>query len=277
MMDANQVWGVDEAIAAMQRLRGARPVVDRGADEPRRRARPRADPPRGRADPRRDRRARPEPRHLQAALPGRGDRRLPDRRVPHRRRERGDRRAPARGEVRHPGLPARGRRRPLRVRPAPRVLRLHRRQRLARGPGRRVGRPPARALPRSRGRRATAATSRPRRPATASRCCPPRSTSTSSRTARRGRRSRARWAANDGGGRESERARPVAASSCGSTATACSQAALLSLRAGPGADPAPADRRRQPDDAGLLHEPEHRQRLLADLGDRRRSRSASCS
>ena len=47
-----------------------RAVVDRGADEPRRRAGPRADPPRDRADPCRDRRARPESRHLQAALPG---------------------------------------------------------------------------------------------------------------------------------------------------------------------------------------------------------------
>ena len=44
MMDANQVWGVDEAIAAMQRARALRPVVDRGADEPRRRPRPRAHP-----------------------------------------------------------------------------------------------------------------------------------------------------------------------------------------------------------------------------------------
>ena len=63
-----------------------------------------------------------------------------------------------------PGLPARGRRRPLRIRPASRRLRLRRRQRLAGEPGRRVGRPPARALPRSRGRRATAATgsARPR-------------------------------------------------------------------------------------------------------------------
>ena len=90
---------------------------------------------RDRADPRRDGRARAEPRDLQAALPGRGDRRLPDRRVPHRRRQRGDRGAAAGGEVRHPRVPARRRRRPLRVRAAPRVLRLHRRQRLARRTG----------------------------------------------------------------------------------------------------------------------------------------------
>ena len=67
----------------------ARPVVDRGADESRRRARPRAHPPRGRADRRRHGRACPEPRDLQAAVPGRRDRRLPDRRLPARRRQRG--------------------------------------------------------------------------------------------------------------------------------------------------------------------------------------------
>ena len=45
-----------------------------------------------------------------------------------------------------PRLSARRRRRPVRVRAAPRGLRLPVRQRLARGPRRRVGRPPARAL-----------------------------------------------------------------------------------------------------------------------------------
>ena len=45
-----------------------------------------------------------------------------------------------------PVCPARRRRRAVRVRPAPGDLRLHRRQRLTRGPGRRVRRPPARAL-----------------------------------------------------------------------------------------------------------------------------------
>ena len=33
MMDANQFWGVDEAIAAMRVLGAVRPVVDRGADQ----------------------------------------------------------------------------------------------------------------------------------------------------------------------------------------------------------------------------------------------------
>ena len=44
MIDANQVWDVDEAIAAMGGLGGVRPMVDRGADEPGRRPRARADP-----------------------------------------------------------------------------------------------------------------------------------------------------------------------------------------------------------------------------------------
>ena len=148
MMDANQVWGVDEAIAWTKALARVRAVVDGGADEPRRHPRPRAHSAGGRADPHRHRRARREPRRLQAALPGGCDRRLPDRRVPRRRGERGARDHPDGGEVRRAGLPARGRRRPVRVRPAPRRLRLHQRQRHAREPRRRVGRPPARALPR---------------------------------------------------------------------------------------------------------------------------------
>ena len=55
MMDANQVWGVDEAIAAMRRASRVRSLVDRGADEPGRRPRSCQDPERRRADPRRDR------------------------------------------------------------------------------------------------------------------------------------------------------------------------------------------------------------------------------
>ena len=73
-VDANQRWDVDEAIDWMARLRAVRPVLDRGADQPRRHPRPRGDRPRRRADPRRDRRARPQPGHVQAAPPGRGDR-----------------------------------------------------------------------------------------------------------------------------------------------------------------------------------------------------------
>ena len=54
---------------------------------------------------------------------------LPDRRLPARRRERGARGAAAGGEVRRAGLPARRRRRPVRVRAAPVDVRLHLRQR----------------------------------------------------------------------------------------------------------------------------------------------------
>ena len=54
-------------------------------------------------------------------------------------------------EVRRPGLPARRRRRPVRARPAPRGLRLRRGQRLARRADDRVRRPPPRALPRPGG------------------------------------------------------------------------------------------------------------------------------
>ena len=121
----------------------------------------------------RDRRARPEPRRLQAAVPGRRDRRLPARRVPARRRERGDRGAAAGGEVR--------RSRSARMRAASasastsstsRSFDYVARERIARRPRRRVGRPPPRALRRIRRSSPTGATSLPRRPATASRCCP---------------------------------------------------------------------------------------------------------
>ena len=45
MMDANQVWDVDEAIANMAAAGRGRPVLDRGADPRRRRARPRRGSP----------------------------------------------------------------------------------------------------------------------------------------------------------------------------------------------------------------------------------------
>ena len=51
--------------------RRGRSVVDRGADQPRRRARPPPHSRGGRADRRRDRRARAEPRHVQAAAASR--------------------------------------------------------------------------------------------------------------------------------------------------------------------------------------------------------------
>ena len=86
-------------------------------------------------------------------------------------------------QVRRPGLSPRGRRRALRVCPAPRDLRLHRRQRLARGPGRGIRRSPARAL-RGAGDRPRRPVRRPRRrPATASRCIRSRWRATRSPTA----------------------------------------------------------------------------------------------
>ena len=70
-VDANQRWDVDEAIAWMAGLARVRPVLDRGAHQPGRHPRPRRDRPRRGADPGRDRRARPQPGHVQAAVPGR--------------------------------------------------------------------------------------------------------------------------------------------------------------------------------------------------------------
>ncbi len=82
MMDANQVWDVDEAIAAMRELAAFDPWWIEEPTSPddvlgHARIREAVAPIAGR-----DRRARAEPRHLQAAAPGRRDRRLPDRRVP---------------------------------------------------------------------------------------------------------------------------------------------------------------------------------------------------
>jgi len=98
------------AVDANQRLdgpaRAVRPVLDRGADEPGRHPRPRGDRPRRRPDPGRDRGARSQPGDVQAAVPGRCDRRLPDRRLPARWGQRGGGGASAGGEVRRPGLPA---------------------------------------------------------------------------------------------------------------------------------------------------------------------------
>ena len=107
-----------------QGARRVRPVLDRGADQPRRRPRPRRDPQGRRPGQGRHRRARPEPHHLQAAAPGRRHRRPADRRGPRRRCQREPRDPAARGQVRRAGLPARGRRRPVRTRPAPVDVRL---------------------------------------------------------------------------------------------------------------------------------------------------------
>ena len=130
MVDANQVWDVDEAIDWMRALAPFDPwwiEEPTSPDDILGHARDRAR--RGRSDSRRHRRARPQPRDVQAVLPGRRDRRLPDRRLPPRRGQRGARGAAAGREVRRAGLPPRRRRRAVRVRPAPRDVRLHRRER----------------------------------------------------------------------------------------------------------------------------------------------------
>ena len=89
MIDANQRWDVNEAIARVRELAPLRPVVDRGAD---------AAPTTCSGTPRSRRRCAPigvatgehcaEPRHLQAAAAGQRDRLLPDRQLPARRRQR---------------------------------------------------------------------------------------------------------------------------------------------------------------------------------------------
>ena len=113
------------------RAQPLRPAVDRGADQPRRRARPR-DHPAGRGAGRRGhRRARDEPGAVQAAVPGRGDRLLPARLLPPRQPQRDPAGDADGGEVRHPGLPARRRRRALRAGPAPVDHRLPARLRAA--------------------------------------------------------------------------------------------------------------------------------------------------
>ena len=160
-VDANQRWGVGQAIEWMAQLARVRPVLDRGADLTRRRPRPPRHPRGGAPDPGGDRRARPEPGDLQAAAPGRGDRRRADRRLPGRRRQREPRHPAARGQVRRAGVPARRRRRAVRDGAAPGDVRLRRRERDDRRPVDRVRRPPPRALHRSGRRRAAAATALP--------------------------------------------------------------------------------------------------------------------
>ncbi len=71
MMDANQCWDVDEAIRQMKAPRPLRPLVDRGADQPRRRARARRHRQGHRPHRGGHRRGVPEPRDLQAAPAGR--------------------------------------------------------------------------------------------------------------------------------------------------------------------------------------------------------------
>jgi L-fuconate dehydratase len=106
-LDANQRWGVDQAIDWMGRLAEFEPYW---IEE-------------------RHRRARPEPGDLQATATGRGDRCRADRRLPGRRAQREPRHPPAGRQVRRAGLPARRWRGSVRDGPAPGHVRLRRGQR----------------------------------------------------------------------------------------------------------------------------------------------------
>ena len=171
-LDANQAWGVDAGDRVDRLLAEVDPWWIEEPTSPDDVLGHATDPRRGRAGTRRDRRARAEPRRLQAAAPARRDRRLPGRLLPARRRERGAGGRPARREVRRSDLPPRRRRRPLRVRAARVDVRLRRRRRHVRRPRVRVRRPPARAFRRPGPRRREAAISRRRRRASASRSGP---------------------------------------------------------------------------------------------------------
>ena len=72
MIDANQIWDVDQAIDWVTAAGALSSALDRGADQPRRRAGPCRHPQGGEAARHRgrDRRDVPEPRHLQAAHAG---------------------------------------------------------------------------------------------------------------------------------------------------------------------------------------------------------------
>lgn len=135
--------GVDEG------TRPVRPVLDRGADQPRRRTRPRRRACRA-AGQGRHRRTHRQQGRLQAAAPGRCGRLRPDRRRARRRGQREPGGPAARGQVRSPGLPPRRWRRTVRAGPAPLDVRLRRGVRQPGGPCHRVRRPPPRALRRPR-------------------------------------------------------------------------------------------------------------------------------
>ena len=139
MIDANQVWDVDQAIEWTNALARFNLLW---VEEP--------TSPDGR-----DRRALPQPGDVQAVHAGRRAGLLPTRHRAPGQRQRDRRRAAARREVRRPGVPARGRRWPVRDGPAHLDARLRRGLRLTQGARHRVHRPPPRALhrPLHRGQR----------------------------------------------------------------------------------------------------------------------------
>ncbi len=79
MVDANQKWGVEQAIDRTRALFPLRALVDGRTHQPRRHPGPCTHPPRSRSHPHRHRRTLPQQHHVQAALSGRSHRRLPDR------------------------------------------------------------------------------------------------------------------------------------------------------------------------------------------------------
>ena len=150
MVDANQVWSVPEAIDWMRRLSRGRPDVDRGAHQPRRHPGPRG-----------DRRAiapikvaTGEHVHNRVMwkqlFQAQAAQLRPDRCLSPRERQRGAGRAAAGGTLRHPGLPACRRGRPVRAGGPPRGHRLRLRRGLHGRTGGRVGRPSPRAFPGAR-------------------------------------------------------------------------------------------------------------------------------
>ena len=120
MMDANQCWDVGEAIGQMKALAAFDPWW---IEEPTSPDDVLGTPPIARAIAPigvATGEVVPEPRHLQAAAAGERASASAGRQLPHGRRQRGPGRPADGREVRRAGLPARRRRRPLRVRAAPR-------------------------------------------------------------------------------------------------------------------------------------------------------------
>ena len=129
MVDANQAWDVGEAIEHVRALAQYNPLGSKSRPAPTTSS---ATPPIRRAvEPVGVATGEhcPNRVHLQTAHAGGGHRLLPVRQLPPRRPQRGARGAAARREIRRAGLPACGRHRPLRVRPARFADRLHLRQR----------------------------------------------------------------------------------------------------------------------------------------------------
>ena len=267
MMDANQVWSVGEAIAAMGDAWRVRSMVDRGADQPGRRPRACADPPRRGPDPRGDRASTSRTGSCSSSCSRRG-RSTSARSTP----------AGSAASTRSLAIILMAAKFGVPVCPhAGGVGLCEYVQHLAvfdyvnvscslDGPRGRVGRPPARALPSSCGgrRRSLPGAARPR--------LQHRDAARVARGVRiperpgLGARPRHSPGCHDRDGR-SWSTRSLEASGGRAipfTTGSCRGARSSPSARGSGADPADPRGRGQPDHAGLLHEPQHRQRLLAD-------------